>query len=153
MRVDVLLVTATPRDLQPQIAVGAFREDLYARLRVIWLALPPLRERTEDIPLLVDFLLQSYADVHHATKCEVSSAALAALVAYPWPGNVRELKHVVERAVLMARESAIALGDLPSEVIRAGASQPVVPRPVTPSRSPRQTPMALTAMNGTILPV
>jgi transcriptional regulator with GAF, ATPase, and Fis domain len=152
VRVDVRLVTATPRDLQPQIAAGAFREALYARLQVIRLALPPLRERTEDIPLLVDFFVQSYADVHDVTTREVSSEALEALGAYPWPGNVRELKHVVERAVLIARESVVRLDDLPAEVSRAGASQPVVPRPVTPTESSRQTPMTLIAMNGTILP-
>jgi transcriptional regulator with GAF, ATPase, and Fis domain len=152
-RVDVRLVTATRRDLQPQIAAGAFREDLYARLQMIRLVLPPLRERTEDIPRLVDAFLQSYAAAHGVTPCEVSSEALEALVAYRWPGNVRELKHVVERLALIARESVVALGDLPAEVIRAGVSQPVVPRPVTPTRSSRPAPMALSAMNGTILPV
>jgi transcriptional regulator with GAF, ATPase, and Fis domain len=141
VRVSVRLVSATHRDLQPQIAAGAFREDLYARLQMIRLVLPPLRERTEDIPLLVDSFLQSYAAIHDVTKCEVSSEALEALVAYRWPGNVYELKQVVERLALMAPESVVRLDDLPAEVFRAGASQPVVPQPVKASHSPRQTPM------------
>lgn len=126
-RVNVRLVTATHRDLQPQMAAGAFREDLFARLQVIRLDLPPLRERAEDIPLLVEFFLDSYAAAHDVTTCEVSADALDALVAYPWPGNVHELKNVMVRLALMARESVVKLEDLP-EVIRAGASQPVVRR-------------------------
>jgi DNA-binding NtrC family response regulator len=153
VRVNVRLVTATHRDLQPQIAAGAFREDLYARLQMIRLVLPPLRERTEDIPLLVDSFLQSYAAAHDVTTCEVSSEAQQALVAYPWPGNVHELKQVVERLALMARESVVRLDNLPAEIIRAGASQPVVPRPVPPTENPKQTPKTLMAMNGTTPPV
>jgi len=149
VRVNVRLVTGTTRDLQPQIAAGAFREDLYARLQVIRLTLPPLRERTGDIPRLVNFFLQSYADVHHVTTCVVSSEALEALVAYPWPGNVHELKEVVERLALMAGDSTIALDALPKGVIRAGASEPAVfaavgaPRQTAPyaaSRAPADSP-------------
>jgi transcriptional regulator with GAF, ATPase, and Fis domain len=117
VRANVRLVAATTRDLQPQIAAGAFLEDLYSRLQAIRLVMPPLRERTDDIPLLVEFFLQSYGHVHHVTPCEVSSEALTALAAYRWPGNVRELKDVVELLALLARESVIALGDLPAEVI------------------------------------
>jgi DNA-binding NtrC family response regulator len=126
VRVNVRLITATQRDLQPQIAAGAFREDLYARLQVIRLALPPMRERAEDIPRLVDFFLQSYADIHRRTTCRVSPEALEALIAYPWPGNVYELKNIVERMALMARESVVALDDLPAEVILAAVSQPAL---------------------------
>jgi DNA-binding NtrC family response regulator len=151
MRVSVRLVTGTTRDLQPQMAAGLFREDLYARLQVIRLTLPPLRDRMDDIPRLVDFFLQSYADLHHGSTSVVSSETLKALVAYPWPGNVHELKQVVERLALMARESVVRLEDLPAEVIRAGVSA-VVPRPVTPTPSPRQSPMPLIALNGTTLP-
>lgn len=122
VRVNVRLVSGTTRDLQPQIAAGAFHDDLYARLQAIRLTLPPLRQRTEDIPRLVDFFLQAYADVNSAATCVVSHEALAALVAYPWPGNVDELKQVVQRLALMADESHIALDDLPNSVIRAGAS-------------------------------
>jgi len=150
--VNVRLVTGTHRDLQPQIAAGAFREDLYARLQMIRLVLPPLRERTEDIPLLVDSFLQSYAAAHDVATCGVPSEVLEALVAHPWPGNVHELKYVVERLALMARESVVRLQDLPAEVIHAGGS-PVGPRPVTPTESLRQTPMTLIAMNGTNLRV
>ena len=148
MRVSVRLITGTTRDLQPQIAAGEFREDLSARLHVIRLTLPPLRERTEDIPQLVDFFLQSYANTHCATTSVVSSEILKALVAYPWPGNVHELKQVVERLALMARESVVRLEDLPAEVIRASVSS-AVPRPVTLTQSDRRTPMTLIALNGT----
>src|SRR2546425_7742925 len=101
-RVNVRLVTATNRDLEAQIAAGNFREDLFFRLNVIRLSIPPLRERAEDIPLLVNYFLHSYRQVHQTPASEVSPEAMEALVAHPWPGNVPELKNVVERIVLKA---------------------------------------------------
>src|SRR5215470_4171862 len=101
-RVNVRLITATNRDLQAQIASGAFREDLYFRLNVIRLWIPPLRERAEDIPLLIDYYLDNYAQAHRVAAPELSGEALEALQAYRWPGNIRELKNVVERIVLKA---------------------------------------------------
>jgi len=153
LRANVRLVAGTHRDLQPQIAAGAFREDLYARLQTTRLVLPPLRERTEDVPLLVHFFLQSFAAAHDVRTCEASSEALEALAAYPWPGNVHELKRVVERLALNARESVVGLHDLPAEIMQGRPFQPVVPRPVTPAPGPKQTPMTLIAMNGTGTPV
>jgi transcriptional regulator with GAF, ATPase, and Fis domain len=120
-RVDVRLLTATNRDLQSQIASGAFREDLYFRLNVIQLMIPPLRERAADIPLLVEFFLHAYGHAHQVTTLEVSAEAMAALVAYRWPGNIRELKNIVERLVVRAHGPLIELDDLPSEVSRRGA--------------------------------
>jgi transcriptional regulator with GAF, ATPase, and Fis domain len=99
-RADVRLIAATRRDLQPQVATGAFRDDLYARLTVNRLSIPPLREHPEDIPRLVVEFLHSYCQMYGAAELEVSTEAMRALSAYGWPGNVRELENVVERAVL-----------------------------------------------------
>ena len=118
-RVNVRLITATNRDLQAQIESGAFREDLYFRLNVIRLTLPPLRERREDIPLLVDYFLQSYRRTHKLPASELSPEAMDILVAHRWPGNVRELKNVVERIVLKAPEPIVQPRDLPVDVVRA----------------------------------
>ena len=118
-RVNVRLITATNRDLQVQIASGAFREDLYFRLNVVRIAVPPLRERTDDIPLLVDYYLDAYAQAHRTTVSEVTPEAMEALVAYRWPGNIRELKNVVERVVLKTGGRAVRYADLPSDVVQA----------------------------------
>ena len=118
-RVNVRLVTATNRDLEAEVAAGTFREDLFFRLNVIRLSIPPLRERSADVPLLVNYFLHSYRQLHNTPATEVSSEAMAALVAHRWPGNVRELKNVVERIVLKAIGSVVGLADLPPEVTRA----------------------------------
>jgi transcriptional regulator with GAF, ATPase, and Fis domain len=118
-RVNVRLITATNRDLQVQIASGAFREDLYFRLNVVRIAVPPLRERTDDIPLLVDYYLDAYAQAHRTAVSEVTPEAMEALMAYRWPGNIRELKNVVERVVLKTGGRAVRYADLPSDVVQA----------------------------------
>jgi transcriptional regulator with GAF, ATPase, and Fis domain len=118
-RVNVRVITATNRDLQEHIASGAFREDLYFRLNVIRLSIPPLRERAEDVPLLVQYFLGSYARQHRSEVTSVSPEAMEALTAYRWPGNVREVKNVVERIVLKAAGSAVRYNELPPEVLRA----------------------------------
>jgi transcriptional regulator with GAF, ATPase, and Fis domain len=125
-RVDVRLITATNRNLALQIASGAFREDLYFRLNVIPIVIPPLRERADDIPLLVEFFLHAYGQAHQVARLEVSAGAMAALVSYRWPGNIRELKNIVERLVVRARGSTIELDDLPSEVSRGAAPHLVI---------------------------
>ena len=119
-RVNVRLVTATNRELQTQIASGAFREDLYFRLNVIRLSLPPLRERIEDIPLLVEHFLDTCSRQHRVSTPRVAPAALDVLMAHSWPGNVRELKNVVERLVLKANGQVISPSELPSDVRRQG---------------------------------
>src|SRR6188472_1138993 len=93
-RVNVRLITATNRDLQAQINSGAFREDLYFRLNVIRFSIPPLRERTEDVPLLVGHYIQNFSQTHKVAATEISPEAMDALMAYRWPGNIRELKNV-----------------------------------------------------------
>ena len=121
-RVNVRLITATNRDLDKEIASGAFREDLYFRLNVIRFAIPPLRERTEDIPILVQYYADSFSLSHKMPPIELASDAIAALIAYRWPGNIRELKNVVERIVLRASGREVRAEDLPPEVLRTSTS-------------------------------
>src|SRR6185436_8286803 len=102
VRVDVRIIAATNRDLKGMVKAGAFREDLYYRLRVLPVELPPLRQRAGDLALLVRLFLDLYRGEFRRNVAAVSPEALAQLGAYPWPGNVRELKNAVERAVLLA---------------------------------------------------
>lgn len=97
---DVRLITATNRDLRAQIEAGMFRQDLYYRLNVIEIRVPPLRERASDVPLLLEYYLQRASQTHGLLTPQVDSSAVEALVAYAWPGNVRELRNVAERLVL-----------------------------------------------------
>ena len=134
-RVNVRLVTATNRDLEKEIQSGAFREDLYFRLNVIRFAIPPLRERVEDIPLLVKFYSDSFTQTHKVPAMELSSDAMEALLAYRWPGNIRELKNVVERIVLRSAGRAVTAGDLPPEILRVPASAVPLSELQTPASS------------------
>jgi two-component system, NtrC family, response regulator AtoC len=121
MKVDVRLVAATNRDLKKEIAHGAFREDLYYRLNVVPIALPALRERRSDIPLLVEFFVKKFNARLSKSIAGVEADALAALAAHTWPGNIRELENVIERAVLFADGQQIALHDLPDDLLDASA--------------------------------
>jgi transcriptional regulator with GAF, ATPase, and Fis domain len=105
--VDVRLVAATHRDLAQMVAAGTFRRDLYYRLHVFPLQLPPLRDRPEDIPLLVRHFAQQHAQRLHQPRPTIPAAGMAALTRYPWPGNVRELENVIERAVILARDGVL----------------------------------------------
>jgi NtrC-family two-component system response regulator AlgB len=109
-KVDVRVIAATNRDLLAAVSAGAFREDLYYRLNAVKLKLPPLRERLEDIPLLVQHFLTKFG-----STSEFAPNVLAALQAYPWKGNVRELENVMERAVILARGETLQLFHLPEE--------------------------------------
>jgi DNA-binding NtrC family response regulator len=109
--VNVRVLAATNRDIERSVKEGAFREDLYYRLSVITLRMPPLRERRDDIPLLVDHFLRKY----QAADIAVDPGALAALTAYGWPGNVRELENVIERATVLRRGNLITLAELPDK--------------------------------------
>jgi two-component system response regulator AtoC len=111
--VDARIIAATNQDLEEAVAAGRFREDLYYRLNVIPVVLPPLRERRTDIPPLVEHFLRKFGG---GSRREVAPEALEALMAYSWPGNVRELESVIERAVLLGEESVIGPGDLPAAV-------------------------------------
>jgi transcriptional regulator with GAF, ATPase, and Fis domain len=121
-RVNVRLITATNRNLETEVATGAFREDLYFRLNVVRLHVPPLRERVEDIAPLVRYYMDWCAQQHRLSGTELAPEALDALLAYRWPGNVRELRNVIERVVLKADGRPIGLLDLPTEVTRVGAN-------------------------------
>jgi nitrogen regulation protein NR(I) len=116
IRVDVRLVAATNRDLKKLIANGSFREDLFYRLNVVPIRLPALRERTADIPLLVEHFLAKFNERLKKRVEGVEPDALEALVQYPWPGNIRELENVVERAVLFCDTQRVRAGDLPHEI-------------------------------------
>ena len=123
IKVDVRLVAATNRDLQSMVAAGTFREDLFYRLNVVELRLPPLRERTGDIPLLVNHYLERLARENNRPVPAVTPEALEALCAYAWPGNIRELRNVMERMVVMTRGDKLGLRDVPAS-IRAGGTVP-----------------------------
>jgi DNA-binding NtrC family response regulator len=146
-RVNVRLITATNRDLQAGIQAGTFREDLYFRLNVIRLAIPPLRERTDDIPLLIDYYTRSYAQLHRTPRPDIPGDVMDALMAYRWPGNIRELKNVVERIILKAGTRAIGFADLPSEVLR-GSGVPRSDHGMPPPRPTRGEELAAMMLNG-----
>jgi two-component system, NtrC family, response regulator AtoC len=117
IHVDVRVVAATNRDLDVAVRQGRFREDLYHRLNVVPITLPPLRERTEDIPALAHHFLERYAKEVKKTFSQVSGETLAKLCAYDWPGNVRELGNVIERAVVLGQGPEIAPHDLPARIV------------------------------------
>jgi DNA-binding NtrC family response regulator len=120
IKVDVRIIAATNQDLEKAVREGRFREDLYYRLNVIPIVLPPLRDRRTDIPLLVEFFMKKYGA---NAKRTIGDRALKALTDYDWPGNVRELESVIERALLLAEGEEILPVDLPAAV-RAGLSLP-----------------------------
>ncbi len=132
-KIDIRLVAATNKDLKRAVAEGRFREDLYYRLNVIAVTVPPLRERADDIPLLVDHFLNRFREKNHKAVTGCTRAALEALCDHPWPGNVRELENAVERAVVLTKSSAIEVDDLPREVVagRAGAPHALGGRALT----------------------
>jgi len=123
---NVRVITATNRSLPDLIGQGLFREDLYYRINVIHIVVPPLRERAEDIPLLVEYFLRRYTDraedpdgsrVNHSSPVKaISPAAMTALAQYAWPGNVRQVENVVERLVVTGQREVVQVEDLPSEV-------------------------------------
>jgi DNA-binding NtrC family response regulator len=115
-RSDVRLITATNRNLRERIESGVFREDLYFRLNIIQIHVPPLRERAEDVMLLLRHYLRRAAETHRLHYPELTPDAEQLLIAYPWPGNVRELKNLTERLVVREWDRAIAAEDLPSEI-------------------------------------
>ncbi|NCB01621.1 MAG: sigma-54-dependent Fis family transcriptional regulator [Spirochaetia bacterium] len=126
LEVDVRLVAATNRDLAHEVKEGRFREDLYYRLNVIHLHVPPLRERKDDIPLLMSHFLELYTERNKRSVSGFSSRAKAAMLNYDWPGNIRELGNCVESTVVLSSNSIIELEDLPSAVRNASSNERVV---------------------------
>ena len=122
MSVDVRLVAATNRTLREEVHQGRFREDLFYRLNVFEIALPPLSQRMEDIPNLVEHFVQKFSTQHQRPVTEVSASAMDTLMGHAWPGNIRELEHTVERAIILAASDTITHFELP---------EPVRPVPMT----------------------
>ena len=118
--VDVRLVTATHKDMRQAIADGRFREDLYYRLNVFPIALPALRERREDVPLLAGHFIVELAEAMGKRVTGFTPAALSAMATYDWPGNIRELRNCIERAVIVARTDVIDERDLPQDLFEPG---------------------------------
>jgi len=116
IKVDVRLITATNRDLAAEIASGGFRDDLYYRLNVVPIHLPPLRERREDIPLLVNHFITRFNEKLKKQVVGVESGAIERLVLHHWPGNIRELENVIERTILFCEGSEIRMSDLPGDL-------------------------------------
>ena len=120
LKVDVRLIAATNKDLEKTIAEGKFREDLYYRLHGVTIELPPLRQRKEDIPLLVESFIRDANRVNKTSVKGITDQAMQFLLEYEWPGNVRELKNCIEGMVVMARRASIGVNDLPKYIRRIG---------------------------------
>jgi DNA-binding NtrC family response regulator len=125
--VNIRIIAATNQDLRRQVEEGAFREDLYFRLNVVTITLPPLRERRQDIPLLAQHFLEKYARASGKPVTGFARETLAHLSAYDWPGNVRELEHAIERAVALASSPLLLPGDFPDQLQSAPNRAPRLP--------------------------
>ncbi len=146
IRVDVRIVAATNKDLEEMVKAKTFREDLYYRLNVVRIRMPPLRDRAEDIPQIVDFCVQNLFKGRKARVSKVSPEAMAVLTRHRWPGNVRELENVIYRSAVVAQGDAILVKDLPAEIL--AANPPVgsmAPFPFIEPATPAAAPAAPTA--------
>jgi two-component system response regulator PilR (NtrC family) len=126
VQADIRIIAATNQDLPKLVAEGRFREDLFYRINVIPMQLPPLRDRREDIPLLADHFLEKYAEQMNKPVLTISHEAIVLLQGYGWPGNVRELENVIERAVALEQSPTVLPDSLPADV-RGGRGQPATP--------------------------
>ena len=125
IRADVRVIAATNKALEQAVAAKQFREDLFYRLNVVRIQIPPVRERREDIRLLVNYILKKFVQVQNQRPKSISPEVIRILEQYHWPGNVRELENVIQRAIVVAKGDAILLNDLPPEIL--GAEQPITP--------------------------
>jgi two-component system nitrogen regulation response regulator GlnG len=147
IKVDVRIIAATNKDLESMVKAKTFREDLYYRLNVVRIKMPPLRERREDIPQIVDFCLQNLVKQKKARVSKVAPEAMAYLCRYDWPGNVRELENLVYRSAVIAQGDAILVKDLPPEVQALGAaSQGVMSVPPVSGAGPAAAVNAVAAV-------
>src|SRR5437660_4302509 len=126
IQVDVRIIAATNADIKQQVREGKFREDLFYRLNVISVDLPPLRQRREDVPLLVEFFLNKYSEENERPVRHITTEALRPLLAYSWPGNVRELENVIERAVVLSSGLEIGPELLPDQIAGRGTTFPLL---------------------------
>src|SRR5262245_34605328 len=129
IRADIRLITATNKDLKVAVAQGTFREDLYYRVAVFMIKVPPLRERPEDIPRLADYFLRRFADLYGKPIARIAPETLERMIAFPWPGNIRQLENSIEQAVVLAEEGVLTdrdlfAGDFASAAASAGTSAP-----------------------------
>ena len=132
IKVDVRIIAATNKPLEQAVAEKQFREDLFYRLNVVRLRVPPLRERRDDIPLLANYFLKKVAEKNKQPLKGITDEALLALQTYAWPGNVRELENVIHRAMVVSKGDAIITADLPPEICRPGSLAPRLPQPMPP---------------------
>jgi len=126
IQVDVRIIAATNADLKQHVRDGKFREDLFYRLNVITIDLPPLRQRKEDIPVLVEFFLNKYSEENERPRRRLTPEALRPLLTYSWAGNVRELENVIERAVVLSSGSEIGPELLPDQIAGRGTPFPLL---------------------------
>jgi two-component system, NtrC family, response regulator AtoC len=148
VHVDVRVVAATHQDLERSVSERTFREDLFFRLNVVCITLPPLRQRRDEIPLLTDVFLQQYADHYNKPRLSVSADTLRILGDYDWPGNVRELENAVKRMVILGSDAEVArdLGDtMASRKGRVGPIAALEPRPASPELAPAPVPVPVPA--------
>jgi DNA-binding NtrC family response regulator len=141
VKVDVRLLAATNRDLAAEVRAGRFREDLYFRLNVVGLRIPPLRDRPADIPALAAHFARRFADANGLPRRELSPEALGLLAAHPWPGNVRELENAMHRAVLLASGPHIDAGAIELTPLPAGPAQAVAAPGPAPGAAPEAAPV------------
>ncbi len=135
IKVDTRFIAATNRDLNEEILHGRFREDLYYRLNVVPIYLPPLRERREDVPLLVNHFLQRYAEANRREMRTVSREAMRLLCGHDWPGNIRELQNYVERAVILGEGPELSVEHLPPQLRGEAPPQPIRSRAAADPRA------------------
>ncbi len=124
--VDVRVIAATNRDLEGEVSRGTFREDLFYRLNVIRIQVPPLRERTDDLPMLIEHFLAQFAESLHHPVCKLSAPAMRRLLSHSYPGNIRELENIIEHAVALAESEIITEEDLPADLRKNGAAPATV---------------------------
>jgi two-component system response regulator HydG len=123
-KVNVRVLAATRQDIRKMVEAGTFREDLYYRLNVVTILLPPLRQRTDDLPFLVEHFLKDITASRHTAPKKISPEVMRKLMAYRWPGNVRELRHALERMIVLADYETLMETDLPDEIIESTATRP-----------------------------
>jgi two-component system nitrogen regulation response regulator GlnG len=139
IKVDVRVIAATHRALEQAVAAREFREDLFYRLNVVRIHIPPLRERREDVPLLVNYFLKKFAQAQGRPPKSIVAATVEALERFHWPGNVRELENMIQRAIVMAKGDVLLPGDLPPLISNAPASAAGAAPASPPRVAPQET--------------